>query len=73
MANHPREPKPKSRRALEDRTLKAPESATTPRTCQAPDEVSSEAENTPRAEAVLGAISDGELEAEVDRFLESLR
>ncbi len=72
MASHPREPKPEPRQALEDPTLKAPNSATMQRTCQARDKPSTEAENTPRAGAVLGAVSDSELEADVDRFLESL-
>ena len=72
MASHPREPNPKERQALKDPTLKAPDSGTTQSACQARDEATTQTENTSRVGGVPGAVSEDELKAEVDRFLESL-
>ncbi len=72
MASHSREPTPEERQALKDPTLKARDSGPEQRIGRVPDMTSTEGEKAPRAEAELGAVSDGELKADVDRFLESL-
>ncbi len=88
MASHSK-PNPETYKSLKDPTLEAPDSAPEQRIRQARNETSTKAENAPRAggdgigamaredeptpRAVFRAISESELDAEVYRFLESLR
>jgi hypothetical protein len=62
MASHRRQRMPKAHKEIQDPTLQAAEPRSTPR---------EDGKSEPRD--VLSAVSDSEFEAEVDRFLDSLR
>jgi hypothetical protein len=62
MASHRRQRMPKVRKELQDPTLQVAEPRSTPRE-----------DGKPKPPDVLSAVSDSEFEAEVDRFLDSLR
>jgi hypothetical protein len=62
MASHRRQRTPKARNKLQDPALQVAEPRSTPRE-----------DGTPKLPDVLSADSDGDFEAEVDQFLDSLR
>ena len=62
MASHRRERTPKARQELQDPALPVAEPRSTPRE-----------DGKPKPRDVLSGASDSEFEAEVDRFLDSLR
>jgi hypothetical protein len=62
MTSHRRQPTPKARKELLDPALQVAEPRSTPRE-----------DGKPKSREALSAVSDSELEAEVDRFLDSLR
>jgi hypothetical protein len=62
MASHRRQRTPKARKELQDLALQLAEPRVTPRE-----------DEKPKLPDVLSAVSESELEAEVDRFIDSLR
>jgi|HubBroStandDraft_1064217.scaffolds.fasta_scaffold553063_2 hypothetical protein len=62
MASHRRQRTPKARNKLQDPTLQVAEPRLAPRE-----------DGKPKPRDVLSVVADSEFEAEIDRFLDSLR